>query len=148
MPFPTRDHPEPAQEIERQDTPPAAPTRKGQARIAAAASDAVDASVAGLREGFGLTRPKFARLGGFSERAVAGWEAGGPLSAPTQQRMTELKRLRDALAELIGSPEELGRWFDTPNPAFNDLKPIEVMERGQADRLWRMVYHLQAGEPS
>ena len=36
-------------------------------------------------------------------------------------------------------------WFHRPNPSFDDLKPLEVLERGQIDRLWQMVYELESG---
>jgi hypothetical protein len=40
----------------------------------------------------------------------------------------------------------IAEWLSIPNPAFEDLKPIEVIERGESDRLWRMIYYLEAGE--
>jgi hypothetical protein len=39
-------------------------------------------------------------------------------------------------------------WLDTPNDAFGGLKPVEVTERGEADRLWRMIYFLGSGTAS
>jgi hypothetical protein len=54
------------------------------------------------------------------------------------------KRLTDALSELF-DPKTLGRWFDTPNPAFADLKPVELIERGESDRLWLMIFELRSG---
>ena len=61
--------------------------------------------------------------------------------------MTELGRLTAALAEVI-RPESLGNWFQVPNPAFDGLKPVEVIERGEGDRLWEMVYFLRSGVPA
>jgi len=61
--------------------------------------------------------------------------------------MIEVDRLHQALAAVVG-PARMGGWFETPNAAFGDLTPLEVVERGEADRLWRMIYHLEAGEPS
>jgi len=34
-----------------------------------------------------------------------------------------------------------------PTDAFDGLKPLEVIERGEVDRLWRMIYLLEAGLP-
>jgi Protein of unknown function (DUF2384) len=42
----------------------------------------------------------------------------------------------------------LGSWFQTPNPAFGGLKPVEIIERGAGDRRWAMVYFLRAGVPT
>src|SRR5690606_41656392 len=58
----------------------------------------------------------------------------------------EVARLYQALTELV-EPVAIGPWFVTPNAAFGGLKPIEVIERGEIDRLWEMVYRLRAGMP-
>ena len=36
-------------------------------------------------------------------------------------------------------------WLRTPNAAFGGLKPLEVIERGETDRLWRMLFYLESG---
>lgn len=35
----------------------------------------------------------------------------------------------------------------TPNDAFDGLKPLETIERGEIDRLWDMAYRLRSGMP-
>ena len=37
-----------------------------------------------------------------------------------------------------------GAWLDAPNPAFDGLKPLEVIERGEIDRLWNMIFYLES----
>ena len=54
---------------------------------------------------------------------------------------------RTALAEIM-PPEHIAEWLDTPNNAFDKLKPLEVIERGEIDRIWRMVFLLRSGVPS
>jgi len=54
--------------------------------------------------------------------------------------------LRD-LAEVIRK-EAIAIWLETPNEAFGGLKPVEVVERGEIDRLWRMIYFLGSGTAS
>ncbi len=106
------------------------------------------ALVRDLRSGFGLRREKFSRLTGFSVRALAGWESGS--KTPGQQarlRLIELERLVHALSQVVRTAA-ISTWLDTPNPAFDDLKPLEVVERGQIDRLWRMIFHLESGVAS
>jgi hypothetical protein len=56
----------------------------------------------------------------------------------------ELNRFRDRLAEIV-APEAIPTWFNTPNEAFNRLKPIEVIEQGEIDRLWDMIIYLESG---
>ena len=43
--------------------------------------------------------------------------------------------------------EVLGEWMITPNDAFDGLKPLEVMERGEVDRIWQMIFVLPSGVP-
>jgi transcriptional regulator with XRE-family HTH domain len=100
-----------------------------------------------IRRELGITRKEFARLTGYSERSIASWEAGEEPSSKGLQRLNEIRRMKDALADVI-KPEHIADWLKTPNDAFGDLKPIEVIERGEADRIWKMVYYLESGEPS
>ncbi len=90
-----------------------------------------------------MPRSQFARLVGRTERAVIDWEAGkAKPQGLSQQRIHELGRLLEALRALFPA-EALGTWFGTPNPAFGGLKPTEVIERGEIDRLWQMIFELQ-----
>ena len=36
-------------------------------------------------------------------------------------------------------------WLATPNDEFDGLKPLEVIERGEIDRLWDMIFYLESG---
>lgn len=103
--------------------------------------------VRALRRGLGLTRQQFARLSGYSERSLAEWETSQAPRGAGLQRMAELRRLQQALARVI-RPEFIGPWLLKPNQAFQGLKPLEVVERGEIDRLWQMIYLLESGEPS
>ena len=93
-----------------------------------------------------LTRPQFARLADVSERTLAEVEAKGAAPPRVRRRLTELRRLTDALSDAV-DPAVLGGWLFEPNDAFEGLKPAEVIERGEADRLWRMVHLLGSGTP-
>lgn len=59
----------------------------------------------------------------------------------------ELRRLQRALSGVM-RPESIGPWLKTPNEAFSGLRPIEVIERGGADRIWRMIHALESGTPT
>lgn len=41
----------------------------------------------------------------------------------------------------------IGSWLMQPNPAFDGSTPLQVIERGENDRLWRMIYELESGQP-
>jgi len=101
--------------------------------------------VTALRTELAMPRATFARLVGRTERAVIDWESGkSKLQGLSEQRLNELRRLTDALSTLF-RPDTLAKWFNTPNSAFGGLKPLEVIERGESDRLWQMVFELRAG---
>ncbi|MFI5455498.1 MAG: hypothetical protein ACHRXM_08605 [Isosphaerales bacterium] len=104
-------------------------------------------SVGTVRGRLGLSRKMFSRLAGFSERAIADWEGGKPVSESGLRRVRELDRFRDRLSEVVAA-DAMPRWLDTPNAAFDGLKPLEIIERGEIDRLWNMIFYLESGVAS
>ena len=101
-----------------------------------------------LRDSMLLPRKTFSRLIGFSERAVAEWESGKQQpNELAERRLQELRRLQDALKTVVKA-EAIPQWINTPNEAFGGLKPLEVIERGETDRLWRMIYFIESGVAS
>ena len=104
-------------------------------------------TAAALRSRLRLTQPEFARLVPVSVRLLASLEKGAAPSDVVARRLVELRRLVDALAEVI-RVDALGSWLKTPNSAFAGLKPIEVVERGESDRLWSMIFFLRSGVAS
>src|SRR5271169_3518213 len=89
-----------------------------------------------FREELGLNRRQFARLTAASERAVADWENDHPISPVNQKSLRECERLCRALAKVMKA-NCIGEWLDTPNDAFSGVKPLDLVERGEVDRLWR-----------
>jgi hypothetical protein len=61
--------------------------------------------------------------------------------------MIEAHRLHEALAQIM-PPDQVGMWMRTPNPAFEGQTPIQVMERGETDRLWRMIIQIDSSVAS
>ena len=96
---------------------------------------------------YGISYDTLTRMTGFSLRAVSNWSQGSKPSSSTGRRLTEIKRLFAALEKLV-SPEAIGPWLKDPNPAFDGSTPLQVIERGETDRIWRMVYELESGEPA
>ena len=95
---------------------------------------------------YAVTQDTFTRLAGFSPRAVASWVQGQKPSASTERRLTELKRIFAAFETLVAK-EAIGPWLKESNPAFDGSTPLQVIARGETDRIWRMIYELQSGEP-
>jgi hypothetical protein len=73
-------------------------------------------------------------------------------------------KLFDALSDFMDGAY-IGKWLKAANPAFENgpvfrkaepglvgaerlgTTPLQVIERGEADRIWQMIYCLQTGEP-
>ena len=104
-------------------------------------------NAADLRRRLRLSQAVFARLLPVSVRTLATLESGSPPTEAVARRLTELLRLTTALDEVMNQ-ESLGTWLQTPNTAFDGLKPLEVIDRGECDRIWAMIYFLRSGVPS
>ena len=104
----------------------------------------VKLQVAALRSEFGLSQAELSRVTGYSIRSIAGWEGGKRVSEPALQKLIETARLRAALNKLL-SPAALREWMRSPNPAFEGQTPIQVIERGESDRIWQMIFQIDAG---
>lgn len=98
------------------------------------------------RNTFSLPQPLLVRLTGFSPRSVAKWSQGEPPSAKQEKALVEMDRLLDGLARVM-EPAQVGRWLRQPNAAFDGSTPLQVVERGEMDRIWRMLYDLESGQP-
>ncbi|QDS91109.1 hypothetical protein EC9_53290 [Rosistilla ulvae] len=99
-----------------------------------------------LRDRLGMPRQMFGRIVNVAERTIAKVESGSADADKLIRPYNEVYRLWEALGDLV-DPESLGLWFQTPNDSFDGLKPVEVIERGEIDRLWDMVFELQTGMP-
>lgn len=97
-----------------------------------------------VREQMGMPQRVFARLTSVSERSLAKLEKGQAPSDSMRRQLTEIARLRESLAKVMSS-KAIGKWFIEPNPAFDGLKPLEAVERGEIDRIWAMIYELESG---
>jgi len=98
------------------------------------------------RTKFHVTQALLVRLTGFSARSVAKWSQGETPSAKQEKALVEMDRLFDGLARVI-EPAQVGRWLTQPNPAFDGSTPLQLVERGEMDRLWRMLYDVESGQP-
>ena len=98
------------------------------------------------RDTFHLPQPLLVRLTGFSPRSVTKWSQGETPSAKQEKALVEMDRLLDGLSRVM-EPVQVGRWLKQPNTAFDGSTPLQVVERGEMDRIWRMLYDLESGQP-
>jgi transcriptional regulator with XRE-family HTH domain len=99
-----------------------------------------------FRARFRVTQSQLVRLTGFSPRSVAKWSTGESPSPKQEKALMETKRLFDGLARVI-EPAQVGRWLNQPNQAFDGSTPLQVVERGELDRIWKMLYDVESGQP-
>jgi hypothetical protein len=95
---------------------------------------------------FKMPQPYVVRLTGFSPRSVAKWSEGVLPSSKQEKALVEMDRLLDALARVM-QPAQIGQWLKSPNQAFDGSTPLQVVERGEIDRVWRMLFDLESGQP-
>lgn len=98
----------------------------------------------GLRRKLKMTRETFSRLADTSVRTLANVEAGHLPSKQVCRKIIEVKRIIDALGEIVVA-DAIGPWLETPNEALGGAKPLEIIERGEGDRIWQMIYTLRSG---
>ena len=79
-----------------------------------------------------------------SPRTVSYWNAGVAPQRSSAQKLREVTRLFDALSDIIKA-RSIGPWLQRPNDAFDGSTPLQVMERGENDRLWRMIWQIREG---
>ena len=65
---------------------------------------------------------------------------------PRNTNQAEMDRLLTSLARVM-EPTQVGRWLKAPNPAFDGSTPLQVVERGELDRIWRMLFDVESGQP-
>ena len=44
-------------------------------------------------------------------------------------------------------PGFIAEWLRTPNDEFAGATPSEIIERGEIDRIWRLIYYIESGMP-
>jgi len=101
-------------------------------------------SPANLRKKYAIPQSLFARLLDVSVRTASGLESGTVPAPRVARRLTEVRRLCDALAD-VAKPAYIGEWLQAPNELLGGLKPVEAIERGQIDLVWRIVEGLRSG---
>ena len=95
---------------------------------------------------YGIKRDLVSRMTSYAPRTIAAWATGRSIKGAAIQKITELKRLTTALEQLVEA-ESIGPWLQTPNQAFEGSTPAQLIERGESDRLWRMIHLLESGQP-
>lgn len=97
-----------------------------------------------LSRRYNLSNESVSRVTGASPRTVSYWNAGTPPQRSSVKKIREVTRLFDALAGIIKA-KAIGDWLQRPNKQFDGSSPLQVIERGETDRLWQMIWQLREG---
>lgn len=97
-----------------------------------------------LSRAYNLSHEAVSRVTGASLRTVSYWNAGVAPQRSSAQKLREVTRLFDALSDIIKA-KSIGPWLQRPNDAFDGSTPLQVIERGENDRLWRMIWQIREG---
>ncbi len=103
-----------------------------------------ESDVRRLSRAYNLSNEAVSRVTGASPRTVSYWNAGVAPQRSSAQKLREVTRLFDALSDIIKA-RSIGPWLQRPNDAFDGSTPLQVMERGENDRLWRMIWQISEG---
>jgi transcriptional regulator with XRE-family HTH domain len=89
-----------------------------------------------LRAAFRLSRERLARLIGVSAKTVERWEARPtrPARDETREHMAQLREIAE-LGAAVYTRERLGDFMSAPIPEFGGRTPLQLIERGEADRV-------------
>jgi transcriptional regulator with XRE-family HTH domain len=89
-----------------------------------------------LRQAFRLSRERLARLVGVSAKTVERWEARPtrPARDDTRARMAKLREIAE-LGASVYTREGLADFLDAPLAEFDGLTALQLMERGEADKV-------------
>jgi DNA-binding transcriptional regulator YiaG len=97
-----------------------------------------------ISDKYRLSNEALSRVTGASPRTVSYWNAGTPPQRSSAQKLKEVTRMFDALADIIQA-KAIGPWLQQPNVQFEGSTPLQVIERGEGDRIWRMIWQLREG---
>lgn len=92
-----------------------------------------------LRQVFGLSQERLARLIGVSVRTVARWEGGH--TRPSQLASRQLRGLEDLNQLLIRlmRPDSIGDWMARPNARLKGRSPDQVLLSDGPDPIVRLL---------
>jgi hypothetical protein len=97
-----------------------------------------------LAKDSGMNYDMLARALSVSRRSISGWLSGQEPERINRVRINEFGRLVAELHTII-KPEKLKTWWNQPVANFDGSTHLQVLERGETDRLWRMIWEIREG---
>jgi hypothetical protein len=97
-----------------------------------------------LAKDAGMNYDMLARALSVSRRSISGWLSGLERERINRVRINEFGRLVSELRTVV-KPQILKTWWGQPVENFGGSTPLQVLERGETDRLWRMIWEIREG---
>jgi hypothetical protein len=109
-----------------------------------AASEPIAEQLPVLTKEAGMNYDMLAKALSVSRRSISGWLSGREPERINRVRINEFGRLVAELRSII-KPEKLKAWWNQPDENFGGSTPLQVLERGEIDRLWRTIWEVREG---
>jgi hypothetical protein len=109
-----------------------------------AVSELTPEQLAGLAKDAEMNYEMLAKALSVSRRSISGWLSGQEPERINRVRINEFGRLVSELRSIV-KPGKLRSWWNQPVENFGGSSPLQVLERGETDRLWRMIWEIREG---
>jgi hypothetical protein len=110
--------------------------------IKTAVSEQIAEQLPVLAKEAGMNYDMVAKALSVSRRSISGWLSGREPERINRVRINEFGRLVAELRSII-KPEKLKAWWNQPAENFGGSTPLQVLERGEIDRVWRMIWEIR-----
>jgi len=114
------------------------------------AAHAPDEALQVLRQRIGLSAAELGTAASAGARTVRNWSTGtGALHAsPTsKQRLDDIRMIAGIIAETAASAEAVGAWLRARNRDLDFERPLELLGRGEFDRVREAALAYLHGNP-
>ena len=103
-------------------------------------------SIVGVRHDLGISRERMARLLDVSSRTVARWEDQQQLPANrwVRQVLIQMRNITELGHESL-TQDGFQAFMTSPQPVFGDRSGIEMIERGEAETVYRELAGMAEG---
>jgi len=97
-----------------------------------------------IREEAGLSSSDVARILGTSPRTVFRWATGRTPRGESRERLLELAAVVDLLSRVM-RPEAASAWLFDPNPLLDMERPVDLIGRGEYQRVCAAIGAIAEG---
>ena len=97
-----------------------------------------------IREEAKLSRNDVARILGTTSRTVFRWARGNTPRGESRERLLELAAVVDQLSKVM-RPEAASAWLFEPNPLLDMQRPVDLVGRGDYQRVCAAITAIAEG---